>query len=305
MAVVQTAAIFLGVFVTSRRDFLSVALGTTLPLLLPSTVFARPKKILTSSPNRTLITKNIPYTNLPVPLTCTMYRPSQGGPFPVIFLIFDGGWQFNDIAQADVIGDKLAKEGFASIAPKLRTAPTYQAPSPMEDCARLLDFCVLHASQYNLSSNKFAAMGGSGGGHVSSFMSLDKYLTEDQFNRVRCTVLGSSPTQLREMDNDGAQGNFTLAIEEFLGVAEEDSPETWDLFSPALQVTSFTKPMWLGYSVGDPIPPSQGQRLATALQNNSVENEFHVYSGSLHGWQLILDISPWSSIVSWFHSHLD
>lgn len=289
---------------TSRRDFLALSLGTALPLLLPSTVTARPKKILTSSANRTIVTKNILYTNDPVPLTCTMYRPSQGGPFPVIFLIFDGGWQFNDITQGDIIGDKLAKEGFASIAPKLRTAPTYKAPSPMEDCSRLLNFCILHASQYDLNPNKFASMGGSGGGHVSSFMSLGEYLTEDQFNRIRCTVLASPPTQLREMDNDGATGDFTLAIEEFLGVTEAQSPERWELFSPAPQVNSATKPMWLGYSENEAIPPPQGQRLATTLQNNSVPYEFHIYPGTLHGWNLIRDTVPWISIVSWLKQYL-
>lgn len=246
----------------------------------------------------------ITYTTTPVPLVCDIYRPASGGPFPVVFMIVDGFWQSNYISQADPIGRRLAGLGYAAIAPKLRTAPTYHAPAPMEDCARLIDFVVAQAAAYSFDANNISAMGGSGGGHVASFMSLGDYLTPAQFARVRCVVEASAPTALREMDADGAGGDFTTGIEQFLGVTEAESPETWELFSPALRVTSATKPMLVQHSATEVIPPPQGQRLADALAANGIEHQFTTYPGDLHGWALIQDAAPWAEIVPWLREHL-
>lgn len=280
-----------------RRRFLVLSGAAALPLLLSSPVRAASSQVK--------ISRDVIYTTTPITLRCDIYRPSKGGPFPVVIMVVDGLWQMNGYAGTATLATSLARDyGLAAIALQLRTAPTWQAPAPMEDCARLLDFVTFQAALYNLDPSRVAALGGSGGGHVASFLSLGTYLSAAQFARIRCTVPVSPPTDLRKMDDDGTQGDFTSTIESFLGVTEAQSPATWEAFSPALRVTPTTKPMLVLYSQNDAVPPMQGQRLADALTVSGVEQRLSIYPGSLHGWALIQDPVAWAEIASWLRSHL-
>lgn len=233
-----------------------------------------------------------------------MHRPASGGPFPVVIMVMDGTWTSNDFAVPRQSAIRLAQEeGFAAVTIGLRTAPTWHAPAPMEDCAAWVDWIVANAALYNLDPDNIAAMGGSGGGHVASFLAFGTYLRPDQLARIKCVAAASPPCDLPTMGAE-SPGSDPL-IEAFLGVSEAEGLATWEFFSPTHRAAPDTKPILLVYSVGDGIPPAQGDRLATVLAANGVEHQMVTVAGSAHGWWLITsNAEAWSAIVGWLRGHL-
>ncbi len=232
-------------------------------------------------------------------------RPSTGGPYPCVFLLVDGLFQTNDFTVAQDEAIRLSQEeGFVTAIIGLRTAPTYIAPAPMQDCAAAIDFLVTNAATYNVDPTKFAAIGGSGGGYLSIYMALGTHLDAGQFARVQCAASMSSPNAFRFMDDDGASAGFTTAIEQFLGVTEASSPSTWDDHSPINDVTASAKPIFQAYSLTENMPVNQGTRLKTPLDGAGIPNRMLTYSGTAHGWDLIDVAAAWSEMVTWLHHYL-
>ncbi len=257
---------------------------------------------------RASITTNIgvTYTTSPSTLICDIRRPSSGGPFPVIIMVVDAGWDNNNYgvggpAAASAI--RLAEEeGFATICLELRVVPGAIAPAPMEDCADLVAFIIADAATYNLDPTKIAAVGGSGGGHVGMFLAFGTYLTVDQFARFKCYVSGSSPTDLPALGDDLPGADPT--IEAFMGVSEAAGLATWQFFSPTFRVAADTKPILHAHSTSELIPLIQATRLETVLAASGIEYRMLTYTGTSHGWALIDDAAPWAEMVTWLHRYL-
>lgn len=261
---------------------------------------------LVARKRRTITTSlGVTYTTSPSTLVCDIRRPSTGGPYPVVLMLVDGFFQDNDFTHAEDEAIRFAQEeSFATIILELRTAPTNIAPAPMDDCADAIDFIVANAATYNLDPNKIAAIGGSGGGYLAIYMALGTHLSAPQFARVLCAASMSSPNAFRFMDDDGASGPFTEAIEDFLGVTEAASPSTWDTHSPINDVTAGAKPIFQAYSTAESMPVNQGTRLKTPLDSAGIDNRMLTYSGTLHGWDLINSGQPWAEMVTWLHRYL-
>lgn len=266
--------------------------------------YATPRVKLVRRKRATITTSTgVTYTTSPSTLVCDIRRPSSGGPFPVVFMVMDGTWTTNDFATPEPSAIRLAQEeGFATIIMQLRVVPGAIAPAPMEDLADLIDFVVANAATYNLDPTRIAAMGGSGGGHVSMFMAFGTYLDAGQFARVKCVAAASPPCDLRTMDDDGAPSS--AVITNFLGATEAADPALWEFFSPTHRVAADTKPILLAYGNPDSIPAAQGNRLAPILASNGIDNRMLVFAAASHGWQLIDDAATWSEIVTWLHRYL-
>jgi acetyl esterase/lipase len=233
-------------------------------------------------------------------------RPALGGPFPVVLVISDGGFSSSDKAYPNVVdmAERLTRdEGFATLAIEVREAPAYHSPDPQDDCVAAVQWIVDNADRYNLDASRIASLGGSGGGHMATYLASKVRLPAEHRARLLCGVEGSAPTALWLMDNDGSADGHQKC-EAFVGVPEEGHQAEWEAASPISQITPEFAPLFIAHSLDDSVPYPQGTRMKTALDAAGVRCNMYTRAGSLHGGNLLRASDVWPNVTRWLHEYL-
>ncbi len=124
------------------------------------------------SPRAQSLLKDIEYAKVGgISLKLDLYLPAPGpGPAPLVVWIHGGGWYAGGKAEARFGALSLMLRGIAVASIDYRLSTQAKFPAQIWDCKGAVRWLRAHASRFHLDPRRFAALGPSAGGHLSSLL---------------------------------------------------------------------------------------------------------------------------------------
>lgn len=155
---------------------------------------------------------------------------------------------------------------------------------PLQDAQRAMRLIRSRAAAWGINPDRLGVMGFSAGGHLAATLST----------RYDC----STYAPVDEADTLSARPSFTMLVYPVISFAEgvlhkgsrsellgEDwSEELSDFFSNELHVNENTPPAFIVHAHDDRVSPLNSVRYYTALKENNVPAELHIFMGGGHGF---------------------
>ena len=220
-----------------------------------------------------------------------LYRPTSlpDKALPVVVWIHGGGWKNGSKENSPLAW--LAAEGFAVASIDYRLLWEKQWPAQIDDCRAAIRWLRTNAAKYQLDPKRFAAAGGSAGGHLAALVgTLEAPSDESVSSRVQAVCDYYGPSDLLTMpasvpgpgktDADLAKANAAR----MLGGIIRDIPDRARQASALYQVSSNDPPFLILHGDQDPLVPlDQSQRLFAKLVESGVPAKLEVIAGAGHG----------------------
>jgi len=205
-----------------------------------------------------------------------------------------GGLAFD--YEGEEIAQWLNSFGVAGFVLKYRLSP-YRHPIPMTDAQRALRLIRANAEKWNIDPGRLGVMGFSAGGHLSATVSthydkgdpaakdpVDRQSCRPDFSILCYPVISMTPPH----GHAGSRENL---------LGDKPSEEPSILLSNEKQVTKDTPPAFIFHTADDQIVPVNDSIMYfTALRENGVSAELHVYEHGRHGVGLAQEIP---SLKTW------
>jgi acetyl esterase/lipase len=103
-----------------------------------------------------------------------VYAPEQrGGPAPVVFFIYGGGWNRGERADYQFVGRALASRGFITVIADYRLVPEVRYPDFLSDSANALKWVQDNIANYGGDPNRLFLAGHSAGAYNAVMLALD------------------------------------------------------------------------------------------------------------------------------------
>lgn len=198
----------------------------------------------------------------------------------------------------------LTHNGITAIILKYRlpndTIMMNKTIGPLQDIQEAVRIVRRHASEWNIESDKIGVIGFSAGGHVASTISTrfnEKVYDSDSTNpRPNFVILGYPVITMSELNtHTGSRKNL---------LGKSPDPVLVDYFSNELHVLKNTPPTFIFQAEDDKTVPVQNSiDYYTALKNNGIPSELHIYPKGGHGFGLAIKggtESTWpESCIKW------
>jgi acetyl esterase/lipase len=228
-----------------------------------------------------------------VDLIFDLHYPDSGeGPYPLVIFVHGGAWQMGDRRGGTGVAfrDALVNGGYAFAGINYRLAPEYTFPAMIEDVKCAVRFFRANAALLDLDADRFAALGGSAGGHLVLLLGMtadqDLWESAGQYqgvsSRVSVVVDMFGATDLRVLANP----EYWDSWEGVFGDAVHDQDALWAI-SPLAYLTSDAPPILI--LQGDEDEASlvrHSQELRDALEEVGVPVELILVAGGGHGTEL-------------------
>ena len=187
--------------------------------------------------------------------------------------------------------ERLNEMGFTAILLKYRV-PRRQGiekhEAPLQDAQRAMGIIRKHASEWNIDSDRIGVLGFSAGGHLAAVLSTGPQ------ERTYPKVDDSDPL--------GARPSFTVLI--YPGYLVEENDRT--KIAPELVITKDTPQAFIAMTADDPVKVENALIYASALQQEKIPFELHIYPTGGHGYGLRKTDAPvttWPDrLEEWFKS---
>lgn len=218
-----------------------------------------------------------------------LYLPEKAdGPQPVIVWVHGGGWHGGSKERTPAL--PFLTQGYAVASVNYRLSQHAVFPAQIEDCKTAIRWLRANAKQYNLDPTRFAAWGGSAGGHLVALLGTTTHVKElegqgnlDQPSRVQAVIDWFGPTDFVGFGGavvSDEKGPVAL----LLGGSIKDNKEKAALASPVTHVTREAAPFLIMHGDKDPLVPlSQSTILLEALKKAGVEATLRTLEGATHG----------------------
>ena len=225
------------------------------------------------------------------------YEPS-GDAKDAAVVIFPGGG-YVGLAEHEGRGyaEFLSAAGYHAFVCEYRvkTDDTPIFPLPLLDARRAVTWVRSHAKEYGIDPHKVAAMGSSAGGHLTAMLStftgsLDGSEGGDYLPDASIICYGVTDEPLDDVIRecyDNLMGS---------GVWKDNS-----VLTPAKTVGPHTPPAFLWHTSDDPVVNVlYCYRYATALRQNGIPHEVHVFPHGSHGLGLATgnpSVGQWGGLL--------
>ncbi|MCB2210313.1 alpha/beta hydrolase [bacterium] len=228
-----------------------------------------------------------------VDLIFDLHYPDAGeGRYPLVIYVHGGAWQMGDRRGGAGVQfrDALLGAGYAFGAVDYRLAPDYAFPAQIEDVKCAIRFFRANADLLNLDAERFAAMGGSAGGHLVALAGLtaDQDLWESAggyqgvSSEVAAVVDLFGPADLRPIADPAYREPYVGVF----GEAAYDAEAIW-AYSPLAYVSEDAPPFLILHGDADRVVMlRQSEDFAAALTEAGVPNELIVVAGGGHSNEL-------------------
>lgn len=210
------------------------------------------------------------------------------GPRPMV-VIFPGGgygavcgnWEGERIAM------EYAAAGFQTAVVYYGVAPDFCHPVPILNAAKAIRICRENSEEWQVNPEQIAVCGFSAGGHLAAGISTlwncpEIFSQEDIESRIyrpNASVLCYPVITSGEKAHKPSFVNLT-------GGKPETDP-LWELLSLEKQVDGDTPPTFLWHTFADStVPLENSLYYASALRENGVPFEMHIYPNGCHGLSL-------------------
>lgn len=236
------------------------------------------------------IQRDIPYCTMNrVELKLDIYYPTtkEENWNPIIY-VHPGGWTMGTKAVSKDLVDiqALQEQGFLLASVEYRLAPEHKFPAMIEDVKCAVRFLRAHATEFNIDTERFGAIGLSAGGHLVSLLGV------------------TDPTAGFDVGEYTEYSSRVQAIVDLYGITDLAPPFTNRLFfdkldifgtlnhedpifiyaSPVTYVTPDDPPFLIIQGAFDTtVPPNQSTRFFRKLQQSDIEVELIMVENAGHG----------------------
>ncbi len=197
---------------------------------------------------------------------------------PAVLICPGGGYHFLSPREAEAIALQFAATGFHAFVLYYTVKPE-DYRQPMLELSRAVCAIRSRADEWNLDSEKIAVCGFSAGGHLAASLAVHwPKLPDAPQNKPNALILSYPVITSGEHKHAGSILNL-------LG----PNPKSEQLHEMSLekQVNTSTPPTFLWHTVADPIVPVENSLMfATALREQGIPFELHIYPNGPHGLSL-------------------
>ena len=265
------------------------------------------------------VVKNLEYARPDgKPLLLDIYLPEKvKRPLPLVISIHGGGWC--GLSKDPATELAVTSFGFANASIDYRLATEVPWPAMMHDCKAAVRFLRANASAYGLDPDRFAAVGGSAGGHLCAVLATsagDKPLEGDLGNHLGvssaiqavCDVCG--PTDFPAMSQSPMHWDPWApdsVVGKLLGGPLRDNSAKARSANPITYVSKNSPPFLIIHGEKDTtVPINQSELLVAALTNAGVTVKFVPIPGAGHNLGELPDIMDYmiKLMADFFHEHM-
>ncbi len=233
-------------------------------------------------------------------LQLDLYQITQEPPegWPVLIYIYGGGWEEN--SRKTCPGDLLSRYGYTVACVSYRYSTQAIFPAQIYDVKAAVRWLRANATTYHLNPDKFGAIGGSAGGHLSALLGTSAGVSElegsdlgnsnyssavqavvdwfgpTDFSQVPLAFEGTPTAAEFEALKNRPWAHLTRVMNQLVGGPIADHPDLVALANPITFITADDPPFWILHGVKDSVVPiSQSEILVEALKAKGVPVEFH------------------------------
>ncbi|HTJ77719.1 MAG TPA: alpha/beta hydrolase [Rariglobus sp.] len=227
-----------------------------------------------------------------------LYLPDSavsGAPLPLIIWIHGGGWKSGDKRQCPAI--RFAREGYAVASIGYRLSEDAVFPAQIEDCKAAIRWLRVHAAEYHLDPDRFAAWGSSAGGHLVALLGVTGKTREfdvganlktssavqlviDFYGPADFLTMGSMSGPQSRLDHDAPDSPEA----KLLGGAIQKNPGLARRASPITYVQAGAPPFLIVHGDADQtVPVGQSKLLDEKLRAAGNRSTLHIVKGGGHG----------------------
>ncbi len=166
------------------------------------------------------------------PLYLDLYQPSAVGKYPVIVLLYGGGWTNGSSSENAEFGEFFAARGYVVVALEYRLAPRHRFPTQVEDVSQALRFVREQAEAYEIDRDRIALLGWSAGAHLAM---LAGFQSTPSASGIRSIVDYYGPVDLAAGYADPPVPdplNVRQVLETFIGGPPSEFPKAYAEASP-------------------------------------------------------------------------
>jgi acetyl esterase/lipase len=231
--------------------------------------------------------------------TLDLYIPTETkGPLPLIVWVHGGAWRAGSKEQCQPLNQGYLAKGYAIASINYRFSHHAIFPAQLEDCKAAIRWLRAHAKDYNLNPDRFAAYGGSAGGHLAALLgttgdikTFDVGANLNISSKVQAVCDYYGPSDF-VYDENTALPQFIKrlndpqdAVPQLIGGPVKENRDPARRASPVTYVTTNALPPFLiVHGDKDPLVPfSQSERLFNVLRDAKGDVQLHCIKNGEHG----------------------
>ena len=199
-----------------------------------------------------------------------------------------GGYAFLSDRESEPVALEFVSKGYAVFVLYYSVMENAKFPNPLIDASLAINYIKNNSKKYYVNPERIFALGFSAGGHLAASLGIlwnlpeiyQKANIKPGYNKPK-GVLPIYP--VISADVDGAH------MDSFYRITGATSPTKDELFKYSLEkrVNGDTVPMFIVHTSTDSsVSVHNSLALATALRNNSIQFEMHIYPDAPHGMSL-------------------
>lgn len=170
----------------------------------------------------------------------------------------------------------------------------HRHPEPLNAAAQAFRIVRAHAGEWQLLPDKIAVCGFSAGGHLAASLSTlwndPRFFTEEEIaSRLHRPDASILCYPVISSGDKAHKGSFRSLL------GDNENDPLWETYSCEKQVDKDTPPAFLWHTFEDTCVPVENSLLyASALREQDVPFELHIYPRGIHGLSLVTDEYLWS-----------
>ncbi len=210
-------------------------------------------------------------------------------PVPLVVCVHGGGWHGGTRDECFPLLVRLARQGFAAVAPDYRLAPEHRFPAQWDDLQSALAWMISGRGGVAVDGDRVAAVGWSAGGHLASLLGtgIAQWPTVPWDSTPRETTVLHAVVALSPLTNltSPVWRTHACAAGALLGCAVNECPDRYRAASPLHEATVNCPPFLLIHGAADSVVPvEQSQSMAQTLRTLQVEVSLVEVPGQAHRW---------------------
>lgn len=220
------------------------------------------------------------------------YKKDEEELRPAVLVLPGGGYYYKEPAEGERVALSYNAAGFHAFVLDYCVEPHIH-PYPLLSAAKAMEIIRKNAKEWNVNPEMIAICGFSAGGHLAATLSnlwndssvFSESKEENLIYRPNASVLCYPVITSGEF----AHRNSIKRVS-----GSEVPCEKWEELSMEKRVNSDTPPTFLWHTFKDSAVPVENSLMyATALRENGIPFEMHIYPDGDHGLVLGTDLTHW------------
>ncbi|OAQ37914.1 hypothetical protein A5893_16210 [Pedobacter psychrophilus] len=178
-------------------------------------------------------------------LDITYPKKEKKGGYPVVILLFGGGWKSGDKSMCNPQARFFAEKGYVAVSVEYRLSPEAKYPAAVLDVKEAIRWIRSHTKEYNIDPYHIAVLGRSAGGQLAALVGTTGGVKKYQSGK---NLFISDDVQAI-IDIDGVlsfhhpESSEGQVASEWLGGTYVERPTVWDDASALNNVTNYSPPI--------------------------------------------------------------